>query len=48
MKKILGIIGLISVLSGALFVAVKVIELECALKEIGEAIKETDFSGISL
>lgn len=48
MKKILGIIGLISALSGALFVAVKVIELKYALKEIGEAIKETDFSGISL
>ena len=48
MKKILGLIGLISVLSGALFVAVKAIELKRALKEIGEAIKETDFSGGSL
>ena len=48
MQKFLKIIGIVGALSGLILIVVKMVELKCALREIGEAVKETDFSGISL
>lgn len=48
MKKLLGVVSLISIASGLTYIVIKVIEIKKALKEIGEAVAQTDFSGMSL